>query len=44
VAYAEAHDGEAPRSGATYGGGADPAQVAGAMSWWLDATQALPPA
>jgi hypothetical protein len=43
VAYAEAHAGETPRSGATYGGGTPPEQVAGAMSSWLDATQALPP-
>jgi sphinganine-1-phosphate aldolase len=43
VTYAEAHAGEAPRSGATYGGGTPAEQVAGAMSWWLDATQALPP-
>jgi glutamate/tyrosine decarboxylase-like PLP-dependent enzyme len=44
VAYAHEHRGTAARSGAMYAGGMTTAQVESGVAWWLDATQALPPA
>ncbi len=44
VDYARAHVGEPAGSGAFYAGGVSREQVAAGMEWWLDATQALPPA
>ena len=44
VAYARERQGTAARSGAFYASGVTTDQIASGMSWWLDATQALPPA
>ncbi|MDO8364116.1 MAG: aspartate aminotransferase family protein, partial [Actinomycetota bacterium] len=44
VAFARAHTGEPARSGAFYAGGVTREQIEAGMAWWLDATQALPPA
>jgi glutamate/tyrosine decarboxylase-like PLP-dependent enzyme len=44
VAYAKEKAGTAARSGAFYAGGVTREQIESGMSWWLDATQALPPA
>jgi glutamate/tyrosine decarboxylase-like PLP-dependent enzyme len=44
VAYAHEHRGTTARSGAMYAGGMTTAQVESGVAWWLDATQALPPA
>jgi sphinganine-1-phosphate aldolase len=43
VRFAEEHRGQAARSGAFYAGGVSREQIENGMSWWLDATQALPP-
>ena len=43
VEYAKENAGEAAKSGAFYAGGVTREQIASGMSWWLDATQALPP-
>ena len=43
VAYARERQGTAARSGAFYASGVTTDQIASGMSWWLDATQALPP-
>ena len=44
VAYAAEKAGTAARSGAFYAGGVTREQIEAGMAWWLDATQALPPA
>jgi len=44
VEHARAKAGTAARSGAFYAGGVTREQIESGMSWWLDATQALPPA
>lgn len=44
VRYAEEHRGRSARSGAFYAGGVTREQIENGMAWWLDATQALPPA
>ena len=44
VQYAKDHQGTAARSGAFYASGVTTDQIASGMSWWLDATQAVPPA
>ncbi|MEY4339723.1 MAG: hypothetical protein RLZ14_1573 [Actinomycetota bacterium] len=44
VQFARDHHGQAARSGAFYAGGVTRDQIEHGMSWWLDATQALPPA
>ncbi len=44
VEYAKANRGTAARSGALYAGGMTTEQLESGVAWWLDATQALPPA
>jgi glutamate/tyrosine decarboxylase-like PLP-dependent enzyme len=44
VEHARSKVGTAARSGAFYAGGVTRDQIESGMSWWLDATQALPPA
>jgi glutamate/tyrosine decarboxylase-like PLP-dependent enzyme len=44
VAHAREHQGTPARSGALYAGTLSAEQSAAGMAWWLDATQALPPA
>jgi len=44
VAHARANQGVAAKSGGFYASGVTSEQVASGMSWWLDATQAVPPA
>ncbi|MFZ4719262.1 MAG: pyridoxal phosphate-dependent decarboxylase family protein [Ilumatobacteraceae bacterium] len=44
VEHAKAHRGTAARSGAMYASGMTPEQLTSGVAWWLDATQALPPA
>jgi glutamate/tyrosine decarboxylase-like PLP-dependent enzyme len=44
VQYARDHKGEPARSGSLYAGSLTNEQAAAGMEWWLDATQALPPA
>jgi glutamate/tyrosine decarboxylase-like PLP-dependent enzyme len=44
VAYARERVGTAARSGALYAGTMTDQQAEAGMAWWLDATQALPPA
>ena len=44
VDYAKANQGTAARSGALYAGGRTTEQLESGVAWWLDATQALPPA
>jgi hypothetical protein len=43
VQYAKDHQGTAARSGAFYASGVTTDQIASGMSWWLDATQSVPP-
>ncbi len=43
VEYARANAGTAAKSGAFYAGDVTSEQIAAGMSWWLDATQSLPP-
>ncbi|HUC32637.1 MAG TPA: aminotransferase class V-fold PLP-dependent enzyme [Ilumatobacteraceae bacterium] len=42
VEHARAHRGDAARSGAFYAGNVTREQIEAGMSWWLDATQAVP--
>jgi sphinganine-1-phosphate aldolase len=44
VEHAKANHGTRARSGAMYAGGMTTEQVESGVAWWLDATQALPPA
>ena len=44
VVHAREQRGVAAKSGAFYAGGVTREQIESGMSWWLDATQALPPA
>ncbi|MDO8391115.1 MAG: aminotransferase class V-fold PLP-dependent enzyme [Actinomycetota bacterium] len=44
VAHAKANVGTPASSGAFYAGGMTSEQISAGMAWWLDATQALPPA
>ena len=44
VEYAKENVGTAAKSGAFYAGGVTREQISSGMSWWLDATQSLPPA
>jgi glutamate/tyrosine decarboxylase-like PLP-dependent enzyme len=44
VAYAREQLGTPAKSGAFYAGGMSRDQIESGMAWWLDATQALPPA
>ena len=44
VEHARSKAGTAARSGAFYAGGVTRDQIESGMAWWLDATQALPPA
>jgi sphinganine-1-phosphate aldolase len=44
IDYARASHGAKARSGALYAGDRTTAQVESGVAWWLDATQALPPA
>jgi glutamate/tyrosine decarboxylase-like PLP-dependent enzyme len=44
IEYARDKVGTAAKSGAFYAGGVTREQVESGMAWWLDATQALPPA
>ncbi len=44
IAYARSKAGTPARSGAFYAGGVTREQIESGMSWWLDATQGLPPA
>jgi len=44
VEYAKGRVGTPAKSGAFYAGGVSREQIESGMSWWLDATQSLPPA